>query len=1103
MSGHAYLSGGWQRLVAILFLVLLFQSCRTPEPFITPVDEPEHPREQVLRRSLNQMLQDIHRAGEPVEITTGVRVSRLHIDEQGKIINIYFNDRFSYTPVRPETVDAWHRVVREQLPRRLRNYDIKLFSLGVPIEELIPNYYRASTDDYDRSRMPYADGLRPAPLVQRHDRHVLPKKGLQDRHIALWHSHGWYYEQNKKRWEWQRPRLFTTAEDLLPMAFVIPYIIPMLENAGAYIWVPRERDLQVHEVVVDFDGSTGGSITEAGGWEVGGTGFGLGDPPYGDGVNPFRLGSWKYHESSREPDASVSWIPDIPEKGTYAVYVSYASLENSADDVLYSIYHRGGRTNFTVNQTIGGGTWIYLGHFEFDQGVNPENGRVELNNYSRTESVITADAVRFGGGMGNIVREGQISGRPRYLEAARYYLQYAGMPDSLVYGISRGRSDNIDDFRSRGEWVNYLKGAPFGPSGDPDNPGLGIPVELSVSFHTDAGITRNDTVVGTLMIYSLENEDSLRVFPDKVSRFANRDFADIMQTMIVDDIRQTWDPAWNRRHLFNRMYSEAFRPNVPALLLELLSHQNFLDMQFALDPGFRFDVSRTIYKSILKYLSDSYQYDYVVQPLPVSNLRIIPHTESEVLLRWEPVDDPLEPTAVPEAYIVYKKRGDEPFDNGRLTHQPQYLASDLEPGELYQFKVVAVNDGGKSFPSETLAVSLNGKPQRPLLIVNGFERVAGPDIVDEPEFKGFARFKDSGVPDRYDILFTGDQFNYDPDSEWRTNDAPGHGASYADYETRIIPGNTFNFPGLYGSILRDLGLPFTSASAASIRDRQIDLNNYDAVILILGNQRTTNWPKQEWLNREPEFQVFPERMREELVRYIELGGRLFISGSHVGTDAELRMTDDPGALAFLREKLHVKIETNHAARTGVVRSVSDELLPAFSTFTFNTGYHPDIYTVDAPDAIEPYGKPIPSGTSSIDDGQSGASCETMEYGQTAELPTATVAGLTSRSSEAFDIGEYEDNRGFDTPAKSAENPAGPDYGTAIRWSSARLNLVPADPQTLMRYEENQFGAAVGYRTEKSAVVTFGFPFETIIDPAEREKVLRGVLLYLGLDLNGN
>lgn len=36
---------------------------------------------------------------------------------------------------------------------------------------------------------------------------------------------------------------------------IIPYLIPMLENAGANVFTPRERDTQKQEVIVDNDGN--------------------------------------------------------------------------------------------------------------------------------------------------------------------------------------------------------------------------------------------------------------------------------------------------------------------------------------------------------------------------------------------------------------------------------------------------------------------------------------------------------------------------------------------------------------------------------------------------------------------------------------------------------------------------------------------------------------------------------------------------------------------------------------------------------------------------------------------------------------------------------
>ena len=67
-------------------------------------------------------------------------------------------------------------------------------------------------------------------------------KGLDGRHLALWASHGIYYDAEKMIWKWQRPNLFCTTEDLFTQTIVVPYLMKMLENAGANVFSPRERE---------------------------------------------------------------------------------------------------------------------------------------------------------------------------------------------------------------------------------------------------------------------------------------------------------------------------------------------------------------------------------------------------------------------------------------------------------------------------------------------------------------------------------------------------------------------------------------------------------------------------------------------------------------------------------------------------------------------------------------------------------------------------------------------------------------------------------------------------------------------------------------------
>ncbi len=641
----------------------------------------------------------------PMTIGPGGGVDTVLVDDTAKIVTVVMNPMFAQAPFRTESVRRVYSVVDSALGDPFDGYSFSIRALQEPIEELVPNYYRADTVALDVRRLPRAAVERPEPIVRNVSSPVTASRGLAGGNIGLWHSHGLYYNRNEDRWMWQRARLFESVEDLGPMMFTIPYLVPMLENAGARVFLPRERDTQRNEVIVDNDSSATGH-SEKGSWKAGtGPGFGIGTPPYSGPHNPFTAGTYRETSSDAVPSVSTAWTPDIPETGSYAVYISYAAAPTNVSDARYIVYHAGGATEFLVNQRIGGGTWVYLGSFRFYAGTHPDSGGVVLTNESEQAGrTITADAVRFGGGMGVIARNGVTSGRPKYIEGARYYLQFAGVPDTLVYNLNADQHDYKDDYQSRGEYINYLRGAPYGPNGNRLVPGLGIPMDLSLAFHTDAGITTNDTVIGTLSIYSIEAKDSARVFPDSMSRLANRDLADLVQTQLVDDIRALHDPAWSRRSLRNADYSECVRPNVPSVLLELLSHQNLFDTKFMLDPRFQFDASRAIYKAMLRFLATQERRPCVVQPLPVTHMAATLIDGPSVRLTWRPQPDPLEPGATPARYIVYQRTEDGGFDNGRIVQDTSVVIGPLEPGRICGFKVTAVNDGGESFPSEILSV---------------------------------------------------------------------------------------------------------------------------------------------------------------------------------------------------------------------------------------------------------------------------------------------------------------------------------------------------------------------------------------------------------------
>ncbi len=865
---------------------------------------------------------DISGKNLPFDLPPRTRVDTVKIDPANKIVEIDFNDALSLVPYRPENVKEIYRQVEAYFANYFEGYAYSIRTLRKPIEQLIPNYFRPDTSQFNKSRLPKGESKRPVAVVTNASKPFVPTAGLFDRTIGLWNSHGWYYNHELDRWEWQRPRMFMMVEDLIPTSFVLPYLVPMLRDAGANVFVPRETDFQTNEVMVDNDSPASGyseSSRPGEGWVNGaGPGFAVGSPPYGTGVNPFRLGTYRVVRSDSVATATATWVPEIPEAGQYAVYVSYKSCDSSVTDAQYVVHHLGGQTQFSVNQQIGGGTWIYLGAFKFSAGKNRESGSVTLTNESKSaDRIISADGVRFGGGMGIVARNGKASGRPKYVEGSRYYLQFAGMPDSLVYNFTNDKDDYRDDYQSRPRYLDYLKGAPFGPNKNRDEKGLGIPIDLSMAFHTDAGITNNDTTIGTLSIYSIQDAKRSVVFPDSVSRFANRDLADLVQTQVVNDVRAKYDPAWQRRQLLNSNYAEAVRPNMPSLLLELLSHQNFLDMKFVLDPRFRFDVSRAIYKGMLRFLATEYHRPYVVQPLPVTHFSAELDSCGNAVLKWRPQLDPIEPSATPTRYLVYTRLDDDDFDNGFIVDAPPAVVRNLKTGVIYSFKVAAVNNGGESFPSEIMAVCRQPNGGQPALIVNGFHRVAGPGIVEAGQFEGFISSLDRGVPDRYEIGMTGEQFDFDKSSPYRSNDGPGHGASFAENEGKVIAGNSFDYPYLHGSALKACGLSFCSASSEAVMDSSVSFSCYQFVDLILGKEKETHWPKSFGDSVDHvQFKTFPGWLQRTIQRYCEKGGNLFVSGAYVGSDLYSHPKDDSASIRFALKVLHFDWAAGHAFALG-------------------------------------------------------------------------------------------------------------------------------------------------------------------------------------------
>ena len=796
----------------------------------------------------------------------------LAVNDHTHTLKIVVSRSFACQNFTDGSVKYYYKRLSKSLPKPYSRYQLSIMTAGLPIEQLVAGARVAFGATSGWGKIDY-DG---APWVMNESKPFFVSHGLFDRHISLWASHGIYYDAKKDRWKWQRPNLFCTTEDLFTQTIVVPYLIPMLENAGAVVFTPRERDWQTNEVIVDNDAANGGYVEDSGReeWRKSSSeGFAMHGGTYSDGENPFTQGTARVVKTTRKNDVSwASYQPLIQSAGRYAVYVSYQSLPQSVSDAQYIVFHKGERTIFRVNQKMGGGTWVYLGTFDFDKGDSQFN-RVVVTNSSSESGLVTTDAVRFGGGMGNIQRGGRVSGMPRCLEGARYSAQWAGAPYS-VYSSKNGTDDYSDDINVRSNMTNWLAGgSPYVPT----LVGKRVPIELSLAVHSDAGFSMlNDSIIGSLAICTTSFNDGR--LNSGVSRLMSHDLADSLLTGIKRDISASYG-KWTRRYLWDRNYSETRKPEMPSAIIETMSHQNFADMRRGLDPNFRFTLARSIYKTILRYVNGNHSVPSVVQPLPVSDFRIERVDSKRLRLSWMPVKDDAEPTAVPTSYIIYMSEDGTGFDNGTVVNTQSYVL-DVRPGVLYKFKVAAANRGGESFCSETLAAYISSSAHaKDVLVVDGFSRLSGPATIDDFSRQGFDLDDDMGVSYGLTAGWNGRQLCYDRSKAG--SEGPGSlGYCGDELAGHFVMGNSRDGSVAHVEAISKAGLyNVLSCSLQSLENNYVKPEHYSLIDVAFGLQCNDG-------HSLVYYKTFSSALQRQLRVFTRGGGRLLVSGAYVGSDMQ-------------------------------------------------------------------------------------------------------------------------------------------------------------------------------------------------------------------------
>jgi N-acetylmuramoyl-L-alanine amidase len=518
---------------------------------------------------------------------------------------------------------------------------------------------------------------------------AVPTGALAGKTVWLSPGHGWHNTGNG--FVTQRGTTNEIVEDFTTIETINNYLLNYLYNAGANVWSVRERDNNTNEVIVDNDNLSSG-YTETGTWTTGSL------PGYG--------GTYRVATATVNETASAIITPNVTSSGLYWVSVRCIAGANRPTDVSYTIIHSGDTSYATVNQEIHSDTWVYLGQYYFTSGSL--NKIIISNKSSQVGEVVIADAVRLGGGVGNMVDclnpSHGVSGRARHDESARQYAQFQKYPTCN------------EDVTVRPRFAEYelAKGAPSE-----------INNAVYVSFHTNAG---GGTGTET---YSYNGSGSGR---PNITVGSDR-LRDSIHNQIIADIRAGWRATWSNRGVKTANFGELRELNtIPGTLVELAFHDLAADAADLRHPEFRRLAARAMYKGIVNFFRARDNSPLVYLPEQPINVVAKNIGNNNIQISWAaPPFGGINGHAA-TGYKVYTSTNGKSFKDGIAISGTTFTFNG-NAQTTYFFKVTATNDGGESFASSVIAARTPAAniAAIPYLIVDGFDRIDGSALIPKTE----------------------------------------------------------------------------------------------------------------------------------------------------------------------------------------------------------------------------------------------------------------------------------------------------------------------------------------------------------------------------------
>lgn len=683
-------------------------------------------------------------------------------------------------------------------------------------------------------------------------------------------GHGW--TAGSSSWVLQRPLLLSMIEDygnIDQLNFFAEYCFA----AGATVVPFRPIGHQSREVVLDQDDP---EVTYTGAWANS-----TSSPYYENGRTNSGF-SYRFAAASAAETAVARYTPNLPITDFYPVYTWVLDSTNRTTQ-KYRISHTGGTSEVVVDHRLVGKGWVWLGNYHFAAGTG---GFVEISNQSSAGGNAIADAIRFGNGTGDLIGAGPgtISGYPREEEASRYWAESEtnvnanGMSSSIYNCCSSDIDDNIG---TAARWAREMNNASVGNRWN----------RVYLEFHSNAS---SGTARGAVALITGSATTNQALLADIMGEEVEEDME------ILDGIvpfEHTWA---SRPNTYTSSFGAISTTNngneFDATIIEVAFHDNTQDAELLRDVKVRDALGRASMHGIIKFLNSisGGAVPLAFPPDRPRRVQVVHNGSGGIVVSWQA---PLSGEAYGDpaaGYRVFRSSDGYGFDSGQdVGNVVSAVLNDIAADTTTYLRVAAYNAGGRSLPSETLAVRRPATGPAEVLIVNGFDRV--------DRLMNSRQTIPAGTFDR-------------------------------QIARRV---NSFDYTVQHATALSAAGVSFDACANEAIIDGTVQLGDYTAVVWILGEESVAD-------------RTFDNTEQSRVTAYLNGGGGLFVTGSEIAWDLDAQ---NNGRIFFENllggNYLGDDAATYDAAGSGGI-------LSGVGSFTFAPASGAP-YDVEFPDSIGPLG----------------------------------------------------------------------------------------------------------------------------------------------------